>query len=323
MFLSLVVFYVLSLLIFFQNQKLKKNTLSCSLNLHLSRQSRELEHLRDDFEARRDLPREQEEVDAVERDVQRPRRVVSLLHRRDERRGGCPKNNNAGSGVEVRAGEELARAEIRINRPFDRDQDAEREQQGPPVEVLVPRARRDEGLALGLEPGDLGVERGRRACCGCSCSVLSTNSSGFRQLRLERLDEVRDLPRPAPAEAEPPRVARRAEEEEHDSRVEQRDELAREEVVVSSGSRCEGREGDREGGGGGGSEGGEGGEPLEVFCVCVCEFLEFLFCLQRRLDGFSLFVHRPNKKRGEFMPLPGTNRRDFGFYVSSIISITR
>ena len=237
-----------------------------------SGQRRELEDLGHDLQARRHLPREQRQVDAVERDVQRPRRVAALLHLRDQGRRGSPEHDDDRPRVEVRAGEELARAQVGVGGSLDGDEDAQRQQQRAPVEVLVPGPRGDQGLALGLELGDLPVERGGRARRRGGCALRSRCS--FRQLRLEGLDEVGDLAGAAPPEAEPSRVARRAEEEEHDRRVEQGDELAREEVIVPSGPGGEGREGRRERG-----EGREG--DGEAVFVCWVFFFFVVLCPER------------------------------------------
>lgn len=50
-----------------------------------SRPGGELEDLADDLEPGGDLPDEEQDVDGAERDVQVPRCLVPLLHRRDDR----------------------------------------------------------------------------------------------------------------------------------------------------------------------------------------------------------------------------------------------
>lgn len=108
----------------------------------------ELEDLADDLEAGGDLPDEEEDVDGVERDVQAPRRLVPLLHRRDQRRRGGPEHGDGGAGEEVRPREELAGAEPRVERAADGLGDPQPEQDGAGVEMPVPERSLDQLLPL-------------------------------------------------------------------------------------------------------------------------------------------------------------------------------
>ena len=144
------------------------------------------------------------------------------------------------------------RAQVGVDGPLDGDEDAERQQQGPPVEVLVTHARLDEGLAGGLQGGDFRVQRRRRAG-----AVLARRG----QLGLERLDLGRDLARLPHLPAQPPRPQGGAEQEEHHAGVQQGHQLAGEQVVVAAGAgerRPRGGQ-QQQGGGGGGGQGGGGG----------------------------------------------------------------
>ena len=54
-----------------------------------------------------DLPREQREIKAIERDVHRACVVIALLHRRHQRRGSRPEHGDASACVQVGPREEL------------------------------------------------------------------------------------------------------------------------------------------------------------------------------------------------------------------------
>mmetsp|Transcript_7733 Transcript_7733/g.35112 ORF Transcript_7733/g.35112 Transcript_7733/m.35112 type:complete len:265 (+) Transcript_7733:1968-2762(+) len=177
-----------------------------------SRPGGELEHLADDLEAGGDLPGEEREVDAVERDVKVPRLLVAPLHLRHETRRHGPQAGDRHARVEVGAGEELAGAEVGVHATLDGQSDAKGEEQGTPVVVLLLVVAGDELLALRGELVDLllGLELRRRH--GGRGGRLHLAVGGHRggdgrgNLLLEILDLLTHGPDLAPLQAEVARV---------------------------------------------------------------------------------------------------------------------
>jgi len=80
----------------------------------LLRPAGELEHLTDDFQAGGDLPGEERDVDAVQRDVQVARLLVALFHLWHQTSRHGPQHDDGRARVEVRTREELTHAQVRV-----------------------------------------------------------------------------------------------------------------------------------------------------------------------------------------------------------------
>ena len=89
-----------------------------------SRPLGELEDLVDDLQSRGNLPQEEQEGQAVERDVSVPRELVPLLHRWRERGSNGPQRGDPRTREEVGPGEELPGPHVGVEAALDAEGDA-------------------------------------------------------------------------------------------------------------------------------------------------------------------------------------------------------
>ena len=92
------------------------------------RPARELEDLADNLEPRWHLPEEQRHVGNIQRNVAHTCRLVPFLHRRHKRGRERPQQGYAETCVQMRAGEELADANVCVQAALDREEYARSEQ---------------------------------------------------------------------------------------------------------------------------------------------------------------------------------------------------
>uniref|UniRef100_A0A0A9DJH2 Uncharacterized protein n=1 Tax=Arundo donax TaxID=35708 RepID=A0A0A9DJH2_ARUDO len=210
----------------------------CSSSFGCSWPGGELEDLADDLEPCGDLPDEEQDVDRVERDVQAPRRLVPLLHRRHQRCRARPQHRDGRPGEEVGAREELPGAEPGVESAADGLEHAEPQQDGTRVEMPVPERSLEQLLPLLGEFVNPDLDRrlgGRRRRWGVSGADRGGCGGGGLELLLEVVDLVLDGAHPAPLPAEVARPERVGEEAPHDERVQQRQAPALEDPELAPG----------------------------------------------------------------------------------------
>eukprot|EP00955_Chlamydomonas_euryale_P061739 358162-Chlamydomonas_euryale.AAC.7 len=120
-----------------------------------SRPLRELEDLVHNLQAGGHLPQEQADVGDISRNVHRARVVVTLLHRRHQRSSKRPQSHDARAGKQVRAGEQLPGAHVRVHTALDGNADARGQQDGAHDLMLVLELAGQQRLALRLLGLDL------------------------------------------------------------------------------------------------------------------------------------------------------------------------
>jgi len=197
------------------------------------RPRRELEHLANNLKTSWHLPEEESEVDGIQSDVNRPRRLVTLLHRRRHRRSNGPQARDGRAGVQVRAREELSRSQERVEAALERENDTRAQQKVSPDGVLIAHTRGEDLLTLRLQLGNFRVLRHLRRLFLVS---ICSNSHLWRgHESLERLDLLRDvLARATPLETEISCVRNGTEQEELHRGVEERKRASLEDAVLTT-----------------------------------------------------------------------------------------